>query len=145
MNITGEQARLIAQTDAMVQQEQGRKWAGTSDTTPDVVDHPEHEPESLLDAHMPPVTAAGIEYAWEGLAREARQPRVNVSVDGTREGAAVHFEVERDGRIRQHVDYTNMEANAEQFSGSLRQAIERATAQFNNLADVLIHTSERLR
>lgn len=143
MNITGEQARLIAQTDAMVQQEQGRKWSESQVEAPDMVSQP--EPEPLLDAHMPPVTAAGIEYAWEGLAREARQPRVNLSVDPTREGAAVHFEVERDGRALRHVDYTNMEANVEQFSGSLRQAIERATAQFNNLADVLIHTSERLR
>lgn len=136
MNITGEQARLIAQTDAMVQQEQGRKWAEPQVEAPDMVDQPEPEEG---------VTAAGIEHAWEGLAREARQPRVNVSVDGTREGAAVHFEVERDGRVRQHVDYTNMEANVEQFSGSLRQAIERATAQFNNLSDVLIHTADRLR
>lgn len=136
MNITGEQARLIAQTDAMVQQEQGRKWAEPQVEAPDMVDQPEPEEG---------VTAAGIEYAWEGLAREARQPRVNVSVDPTREAAAVHFEVERDGRVRQHVDYTNMEANVEQFSGSLRQAIERATAQFNNLSDVLIHTADRLR
>lgn len=143
MNITGEQARLIAQTDAMVQQEQGRKWAEPQVEAPDMVEQPEPEPEPLL----PPLTASrgGIDYAWEGLAREARQPRVNLSVDPTREGAAVHFEVERDGQIRQHVDYTNMEASAEQFSGSLRQAIDRATAQFNNLADVLIHTSERLR
>lgn len=141
MNITGEQARLIAQTDAMVQQEQGRKWAEPQVEAPDMVEQP--EPEPLL----PPLTASrgGIEYAWEGLAREARQPRVNLSVDPTREGAAVHFEVERDGRVLRHVDYTNMEASAEQFSGSLRQAIDRATAQFNNLADVLIHTSERLR
>ena len=136
MDITGEQARLIAQTDAMVQQEQGRKWAEPQVEAPDMVDQPEPEEG---------VTAAGIEYAWEGLAREARQPRVNVSVDGTRDAAAVHFEVERDGRVLRHVDYTNMEASAEQFSGSLRQAIDRATAQFNNLADVLIHTSDRLR
>lgn len=136
MNITGEQARLIAQTDAMVQQEQGRKWAEPQVEAPDMVDQPEPEEG---------VTAAGIEYAWEGLAREARQPRVNLSVDPTREAAAVHFEVERDGRVRQHVGYTNMEANVEQFSGSLRQAIERATAQFNNLSDVLIHTADRLR
>lgn len=136
MNITGEQARLIAQTDAMVQQEQGRKWAEQQVEAPDMVDQPEPEEG---------VTAAGIEYAWEGLAREARQPRVNLSVDPTREAAAVHFEVERDGRVRQHVGYTNMEANVEQFSGSLRQAIERATAQFNNLSDVLIHTADRLR
>jgi hypothetical protein len=130
VNITGEQARLIAQTDAMVQQEQGRKWAEPQVEAPDMVDQP--EPAPLLDARMPPVTAArgGIEY---------------VAVDPTREGTASHFTVQRDGRIQQHVDYTNMEANVEQFSGSLRQAIDRATAQFNNLADVLIHTSERFR
>lgn len=121
MNITGEQARLIAQTDAMVQQEQGRKWA---------------EPQEG------PVDEVQV----EGVAREAGQPRVNVSVDPGHDGGAVtHFTVERGGRTLRHVDYTNMEANAEQFSGSLRQAIERAVAQFDSLSDALSHTADRFR
>ena len=56
MNITGEQARLIAQTDAMVQQEQGRKWAEPQVEAPDMVSQP--EPEPLL--------AAGVR-VWLGL------------------------------------------------------------------------------